>query len=665
MKHFQWRADIDGLRAVAVSLVVLFHAFPRQVGGGYIGVDIFFVISGFLISSIILKNLNENKFSFLNFYSRRVRRIFPALILVMGSCYVFGWHALLSDEYKELGKDIAGGAGFVANLVFWDSSGYFDRASVLKPLLHLWSLGIEEQFYLIWPLILWLVWKQKTKLVAVTLAIMLASFLFNIFMVDRDVVATFYSPLTRFWELLAGAMLAYYTLGKGSLVEAITFIRIEDGTASFIANVLSIAGTVFLFLGTLLLHRGDRFPGYWALMPVAGAVLLIAAGQRAWVNKYFLSHKFMVWIGLISYPLYLWHWPLLVFPRIIEGDEPNWPFRASAVMLAVLLAWLTYKFIEIPVRTSSNPWRYTTALSALMVMVGALGLTTFFDNGMPTRVLAKETASLSKAEQDHHGRTAPSLKNGALDLRGMQFKGKSKDAVLFMGDSLMSQYYARVAFLYSGIHERPYFSTTFAPRPGCRPVPKGEHINSVDRQCDKFYSAVIKLAQAPQYKRIVLSADWGLVFSKANYDATGKPLLQDLGRLKAMGKKIYIISMAPFSPVLAPARIAKKFRLAHLTDEGTTLRGDYWIRRDKVDFLQKPAGRLMQKMADSLGIKVINPLNTFCTAVKCLYVKDGNPLYVDAYHLRPSTTRNEATFIDRIVQNASPTPGPETAGSGR
>lgn len=171
LTHPKYRPDIDGLRAVAILFVVGFHAFPNWVHGGFIGVDIFFVISGYLISTIIIGSLERDSFSFVEFYIRRINRIFPALLLVLIACFSFGWYALLADEYKQLGKHIAGGAGFISNFLFWNESGYFDNAAETKPLLHLWSLGIEEQFYLAWPLLLWLVWKNKLNLLAVSLVV--------------------------------------------------------------------------------------------------------------------------------------------------------------------------------------------------------------------------------------------------------------------------------------------------------------------------------------------------------------------------------------------------------------------------------------------------------------------------------------------------------------
>ena len=204
--HSTYRPDIDGLRALAVLAVIGFHAFPELIPGGFIGVDVFFVISGFLISTILFENLAAQSFSFLDFYSRRIRRIFPALILVLVSCYLVGWFVLLPDEYSQLGKHMAGGAGFIQNWLLWGESGYFDNVAETKPLLHLWSLGIEEQFYIIWPILLWLAYRLRLNLLTLTILTGLISFALNIhgISVKQDLVATFYSPQTRFWELAIG-----------------------------------------------------------------------------------------------------------------------------------------------------------------------------------------------------------------------------------------------------------------------------------------------------------------------------------------------------------------------------------------------------------------------------------------------------------------------------
>lgn len=203
-----YRAEIDGLRAFAVLSVVLYHAFPTALTGGFTGVDVFFVISGYLITSHIFTSLEEGRFSFLNFFGRRIRRIFPALILVMASTLVFGWFALTSEELRQLGKHIASGAAFIVNFILVGESGYFDNAADTKPMLHLWSLAVEEQFYIVWPIILWLAWRQGFNLLWVTVLVSVASFYFQVRFVASKPTEVFFWPFGRFWELLSGSALA-------------------------------------------------------------------------------------------------------------------------------------------------------------------------------------------------------------------------------------------------------------------------------------------------------------------------------------------------------------------------------------------------------------------------------------------------------------------------
>lgn len=369
--HPKYRPDIDGLRALAVLSVVGFHAFPGLINGGFIGVDIFFVISGFLISTIIFENLEHNNFSFLVFYSRRVKRIFPALLVVLLASFAYGWFMFLPDEFKQLGKHIAAGAGFISNFVLWGESGYFDNAADTKPLLHLWSLGIEEQFYIIWPLLLWLAWKSKANLLLITLSVAAISFLLNIWLVNTETVAAFYSPQTRFWELLIGSTLAYLALFKQSLLQS---LKIGND------NSHSIVGALLLCVGFLLINQERAFPGYWALLPTLGTALIISAGSQAWLNRAVLSHPVLVWFGLISFPLYLWHWPLLSFLRIADAD-PSRILRISAVLISIALAWLTYKFIEKPIRFGNKKMSTTFLLAGALFLIGFVGYLTILKNG--------------------------------------------------------------------------------------------------------------------------------------------------------------------------------------------------------------------------------------------------------------------------------------------
>ena len=385
LTHPRYRADIDGLRAIAVLSVVGFHAFPGLMRGGFVGVDVFFVISGFLISSIILPNLGAGGFSFAAFYSRRIKRIFPALIIVLATCYVIGWFVLLSGEYAQLGKHIFAGAGFASNFILWSESGYFDNAADTKPLLHLWSLGIEEQFYIAWPLLLWWGWKRRCSLLWLTLTLLAASFVFNVYRIRADQVGVFYSPLTRMWQLLAGATLAYLSLHGVDMYSAVRGRMVRVIGVSGFSNAQSLFGAAAIAIGILVISTDRLFPGWWALLPTLGACLLIAAGPAAIVNRTLLANRVLVWFGLISYPLYLWHWPLLSFARIVESARPDRSIRIAAVLASIGLAWLTYRFIEMPIRRGGGAVAKVIVLVVLMVVVALVGYDLYRREGFPLR----------------------------------------------------------------------------------------------------------------------------------------------------------------------------------------------------------------------------------------------------------------------------------------
>ena len=370
-----YRPDIDGLRAIAVSIVVLFHAFPHLLPGGFVGVDIFFVISGYLISSIILRNIERKQFSVSHFYGARVRRLFPALFVVLVACAAIGWFELLPEEYEELGKQIVGGSGFVSNLVLWAGTGYFDKAASTKPLLHLWSLGIEEQFYLIWPAALVFVARWRIGALTLTTAFAVLSFLANVLgihygRVDHDFTATFYAPYTRFWELMAGALIAQlgtrYSLSRSQ------------------AHWAGLFGLALIAIASLTFASDLYYPGWSGVVPVAGASLIIGAGSQSWANRY-LSCRPMVWIGLISYPLYLWHWPLLVFTSYVLTPFSDVD-RLGSVALSIILAAATFVLIERPIRFGSRRLAQTIVSCVLMVSVACFGAFVWWQNGVPQRL---------------------------------------------------------------------------------------------------------------------------------------------------------------------------------------------------------------------------------------------------------------------------------------
>jgi peptidoglycan/LPS O-acetylase OafA/YrhL len=504
----KYRPDIDGLRALAVLSVVGFHAFPELVKGGYIGVDIFFVISGFLISSLIVKNLELDNFSFTEFYSRRIRRIFPALLLVLFSCAIAGWYFISDAEYARLGKDLTGGAGFVSNFVLWSESGYFDRASDSKPLLHLWSLGIEEQFYIFWPLMVWLGWKQKWNSASIAIPILLLSFAINVAFIQTYPVATFYSPVTRIWELLLGAVLVPVADRKMD----------PDRIGKYLEIGLGILGIAAVAVAVVALDRDKNYPGWWALLPTMGAALIIYAGPRSWVNKWLLSNPLMIWFGLISYPLYLWHWPLLSFLRITGAlNNPN-EIGAAAVVTSVGLAWLTYRFVEKPIRSNGreNPARSSTrrgmaidlrvaVLVSAMVILFVAGNTIYLTDGKVYAHDNKIAALPPLPDQrvfnelkifEHWMRPDTSCRDklnwGELLPEEVCVANSSRPRVLFIGDSHAMALYSSI---FAGQIDIP---SALVASPGCLFYPNLAYkpkSNEWGRNCTQISQKALTLAR--------------------------------------------------------------------------------------------------------------------------------------------------------------------------
>lgn len=361
----EYRPDIDGLRAFAILFVLAFHAFPDSFKSGFIGVDIFFVISGYLISKIILENLAKGTFSFIKFYSRRIQRIFPALITVLLTSYLLSWVAFYPEERLRLTKHLFSGAFFVSNFLFISESGYFDTAAITKPLLHLWSLSVEEQFYLIWPLIIVFLWTRKISYVLVVSLLILISLLYNLVKVYPEPTLAFYSPLSRFWELLFGSLLAWLVLKR------------EKAESILKGNLLAASGALLILFALLVLDRNSLFPGGWAILPVAGTALIIAAGPQTYINKFILASPVLVWVGLISYPLYLWHWLLISFAEITSEYEATYLLKSIAIGISFFLAWLTYKFVELPVRRGIFQKPIIAYLVVANFSIGIIGAITY------------------------------------------------------------------------------------------------------------------------------------------------------------------------------------------------------------------------------------------------------------------------------------------------
>lgn len=654
--HIKYRADIDGLRAIAVVSVVLFHAFPTRLPGGFIGVDIFFVISGYLISRIIFEGLDKNAFSFLEFYARRIKRIFPALFMVLAPVFAAGWMILLAGEYRQLGKHIAAGAGFVSNIVFWNEAGYFDNSADTKPLLHLWSLGIEEQFYIFWPFCVWLVRKRNFNVFTLTVVVAAVSFILNVRQVHGDATAAFYSPQTRFWELLCGSMLAWLTLYKPAVFSAARsgidvwldraiYHETPKNPGKASGDVLSLIGLAALIYGLWKIDPQFSFPGKWALLPVGGAVLIIAAGSDAWVNRTILSNRIVVWFGLISFPLYLWHWPLLSFSRIIEGEIPGAKIRVAAVGLSIVLAWLTYIVVEKRVRARGHSAIKVATLVTLMIAMGYAGYNAYSREGLAFRPINKMNNGVSAALSYDWSK---GFREGqcfldALNENSNRFSDicavrtdPAKPLVVLWGDS-------HAASLYRGFQAnagRLNFDLAQFTASGCPPVL--DFNVSARPECARINAYVFGELQKLKPQTLVLAGYWGLYNGdkKIGWDFLDpQKLVSTIGRLKGIGiQNIVLIGPLPTYTVKQAEMLKKKY-----------VWDDVPVRTYRnFEFGDNFYDQEIRDVARTAGVEFISPLDFLCDKAGCLLSESNDPIVPLSFDYGHLTASGSAYVVSRF-----------------
>ena len=621
LSHPKYRPDIDGLRAIAVLSVVIYHAFPDALKAGFMGVDIFFVISGYLISSIIFENIDRGSFSFAQFYGRRIKRIFPALTLVLLSCLVFGWFGLLGDEFKQLGKHAAAGAGFVSNFFFWQEVGYFNNAAETKPLLHLWSLAIEEQFYIFWPLLVWVTWKRKTLFLVFFAALLMGSLAYNVYLVRLDPTATFYSPATRIWELLAGVLLAYISTQP------------RTGTdrpwqfSDRMRQAASALGVILLAIAFFKIDKGRPFPGTWAILPVLGSFLLIFAGPIAWFNRFVLSNRLLVWFGLISFPLYLWHWPMLSFMRIIESETPSLGNRVLAVGLSVLLAWMTYYFVEKPIRANGNSAAKITVLVACVTALGLAGFVIFQNNGMPARAAA-QINGVNSWDNLTFATPCKFITNGPNhdDWCNIGNAPSKPPTTLLIGDSVGNNFAPMLQSYSEQAGDSAFVFRQFG-RGLCHGFPEIAYEN-----CQELVKATRDyIEKTPRVDTIILAANWPLYFN--GFDRIGSTSVssqqfkaafeKNVAYYQGLGKRVIVflappVGANPRACLTRPIRLSEKSSCNLALTEALHNDGQY--RAYFATYLK------------SINVDTYDPFKYLCDEKICK-VTDGTRIYyVDHEH---------------------------------
>jgi len=637
LKH---RSEIDGLRAVAVIPVILFHAGFSTFSGGFVGVDIFFVISGYLIATIILANMEKGTFSLVEFYERRARRILPALFFVMLVSLFFAWLWLTPRDLKDFSQSLVAVSTFSSNFLFWSESGYWDVASELKPLLHTWSLGVEEQYYIIFPLFLMLMWRYRMRWIFGSF-VLIAGVSFTAAELGSydDPSATFYLLPTRGWELAIGAGIAFYFLHRKQGVRTLFPHKVVD-------EVLGLLGFFMIGYGVFEFDETTPFPGFYALAPTIGTGLIILFSSSQTIVGRLLSTKPLVTIGLISYSAYLWHQPLLAFARH-RMAEPNEFIYGVLALLSFPIAYLSWRFVERPFRhkdtiSAAGIFAFAAIGSVFFIAIGLIGHKTngFFEfKTNESQKTAFLTALPSpKREQCHTGGANYRKPSDACEYH---FQGSNWAT---FGDShTVELAYALAELLRDSKGGVKHFSMS-----GCAPSYQQD---SNDSACASWTNETVDyISKDPSIKNVVVSyrihsalfggheAVYPEIPNEGNDGERNKvwtSYIHTLERLVETNKNVYLVLQAPEAPKVIDKLIMNQ-------DNPVDVKGvsvEWWRKRSQ--FVRDRINEIPD------GVKLIDPEELLCGTQYCYVIKNHVSRYFDDDHLSVEGAKIVASEILR------------------
>ena len=532
--NFKYRPDIDGLRALAILPVVLFHA-DFGCTGGFVGVDIFFVISGFLITSLILKDINEGSFSLITFWERRIRRILPAMAVVVFATLVAGYFLFLPEDFALLGKSVIAQAALLSNVFFWRQShiggGYFANVSDIKPLLHTWSLAVEEQFYVLFPL--FLIFLARHKRFSIARAILwlgIGSFALSVVSSYYKPWANFYLLPTRAWELMVGAFLAA--------------IPAKPLSNSRINETFSWAGLGLIFYSLFFYTRETRFPGMAAILPCLGTALIIFSGAKPTLISRGLAWKPVVFIGLISYSLYLWHWPLLIFTKYISLEPSSWKLRVALLMVSVALAVASLKWIETPFRKRflcpRRPQIFALAGGTILTLL-VLGGGVYIERGIPSRKPAKAEIFLNSRNDCAflYNITPQQAADGQFIELGAQSTNQPIE-ILLWGDSHAMAVAPALDELCRRFSVRGVEATYSATAPILKYFKCDKY--GLNENAPAFSQSVVEFVAKKHIKTVIIAAVWS---SYGPLDEVNAKLTETVRTIMASGASVYLLKDVP------------------------------------------------------------------------------------------------------------------------
>lgn len=623
-----YRPDIDGLRAIAVLTVIFFHLGINRFKGGFVGVDVFFVISGFLITSILVREMDNKHFSIVTFYERRARRIAPALFAVIAVSLVSGFFLFLPDDLISLGRSALAAVFMIANLYWWFEGDYFSAPLDTKPLLHTWSLGVEEQFYLFLPLIIWILSIKSLRVIRpfILLLLLVVSFAACAITTFENNSLAFYWLPFRAWELLIGGM--------------IVFLPKSEKAPNWIAAILSFLGLIAIIITALKVRQNGSFPGFIALAPVLGSAFIIWAGTgRNPATNRFLSLSPFVWIGLISYSLYLWHWPIIVFMRYWAIEPLNIIGITVVLALTFFISALSYLYIEQPFRnknwiTKKGIFTFTVVGA---VIIGLIGFGLSNRKGVPAR-LSEQVVAYSQAVNDQgryqthclYGKTPPELDPmGACHIGADNIKPN----FLVWGDSFSGAVSPGLDD-YTNNTER---SGLMVGAAACMPIlGVGTAWEPSKGYCRNIQDNVLSVIDDLKPDTVILVSNWSMMQSGDNFRwitaenrgdffATFEAAFDlTIAELRKRHVKIIIVTHIPLFEEDVPRKLARQAML--------NKKPDVTISLEKVFLQNTQSDRMFEKYRHDKDIEFISPTGILCPEAICRAEKNGHALYFDMGH---------------------------------
>ncbi|NWN83733.1 MAG: acyltransferase [Halomonas sp.] len=614
----QYRKEIDGLRAIAVLPVILFHAGFSWFSGGYVGVDVFFVISGYLITSILIDDLEKDTFSIAKFYERRARRILPALFFVMLCCFPFAWLWMAPTQFEDFSKALIAISLISSNILFWKQSGYFEPDTDFNPLLHTWSLGVEEQFYLFFPLLLLLLWRLGHRPIFYTITVLsIVSLLTAEWGWRHAPSGTFYLLPTRAWELGTGALCALFLANR----------TLRPNTTLSLIGLLAILYSIFFY------NKSVPFPSLYTLVPVGGTALIILYGSSSTLTTRLLSNNLLVSIGLISFSAYLWHQPLFAFSRIKGISSSDWPYMAGLSLLSLLLAYFSWKFIEAPFRRRGSLvsrkaiFAASAVASLAFITTGLYGDAT---DGLPARINLSplQQSYLATAQASPYRKKCHSNKSHVIPPEQACQYNQENGSVAVFGDSHAVELAYAIADTLGAETGVRHFSFS-----DCAPT----YLSNTDTPCSTWTRNTIDyISRQDDIKKVVVTyriqaALWGdhqdtypalpdSISPQEKYDRLHS-LEATLDILSQAGKQVVYVAQSPELPFFMNQEVY------HLDGSPRVIKGvsrSWWEHR---------TAYFRRHFSSPENVITIRPEAWLCDNDSCFAGKDGKSFYFDDDHL--------------------------------